>query len=443
VYLPFLARLPDSVAPPTTLIMRGSEHFAPIIASLGAVASIFGTEPAVLTAQNPFRLQPNNPTGERVPDNATGEPVLDNYTGRVSESAPALNIFPAELHPYHMKLNERSTLFPFSLPVPYAILFHNEQKKLGTHSIKPNVFECVMKHYKNVSECSFACQIYNCMDTVKGIIRDVLFYEANGRFPELLLHPEGQKRRLNFQLMFLRQDEIETFFVTTMKVSGFLKVEEYCLPNVRTSPHRLAWSHTYVIERFGTQCYLMQSDEGSYGMGHFMHPSHFTQATFPSRKWNGVLKRKALFGYHTASPRGVPCGDLYKRYLASYPELTAMKGFEKSCKRWLSWLNQTVRSGGQPQKINRIWQAVRNQPNSFRQGGVNDFMSCLFENVGLSSGDAPGRFIYLQDINPEVTLKEFGTRRHMPLSGGPFKKCAAIASVPRVTESELQTLRGA
>lgn len=379
----------------------------------------------------------------------------------VSSSSSVLNKFakpsPADMAPL-------SRLCPYGLRSPFALNLHAKQAALDLHHLSS--FGCVMQltpkncHALNGGS---VCANGNCISTVTRLIQQfAMLYglDPSTRSDIVPVHPGVRSTKP--LLIHLYPEEVVTFFtgkwrefrpqaspVATLfggelseqvknplpprpPPSGLLVVNEWCMHDAMKSGigYMLYWRHVFAIERWGEQCFLLQSFQDEYHIGHFMKPG---QKQFPNAK-TFPHKTKKLYGYDGMNPQGVKCTELFKSYSKAYPELSIWEVYRRHCIAYYQ-----KRKKEQP-------------PNDLRRQSLEQMLSCgddgdvIKENIPMMTEKSetvvvalnPGRYITLKDvarmqsngtkIKHYTSYNNFWKSRHPSLSGSGMR-CTALASV--------------
>jgi len=336
-------------------------------------------------------------------------------------------------------------LFPFDrLALPYARYLHQKQSML-TSPHSTDEFNCIMQHNKN---CRWACADWNCADSARLILQDFTEASSRGIFPLVPMHPEIHRK---VKMYFLDMKQVTQFFEWPGYPGGILKVDEYCDdkgPTGPTSERRLNWHHAYVIERYASQCYLMQSDQEKFSVGHFLRPD---PQDFPHPAADSdVISAKRRFGYHTEHATGESCASLFADYRSSYPELSAMKAYQENCLHYYAFKGRRLyeRDPAEGEKILHLVRQnlarLKKKPGRvmFRQGTTSDPLAC-HDNFPVSvvwssalkrfrkyDGGIlhAGRTLAMESLQDGMSVQRFH-ERSASISGR-RAKCTAIASVP-------------
>jgi len=240
-----------------------------------------------------------------------------------------------------------SPLFQVSMEKPYAPLLRSVTASHGC------------QFYNNhPSYCWYnACdpEVSNCEDTVQRIAHDHL-QAKEGKLPQHPMHsfiPDV----VEATWVHLDQQETFNFFNADLgdkgvKRAGLLKVTEYCQAEVLgVRPDDLIKAHTYLIERHGDLCWVMQSDYTRYHIDQFMGGG---LEPFPKDNnkfdFDQVRELRNYMGYDKAASNdedstGVDCQKFFvKMYQPTYPELTAIKAYTESCLDYYVWKGKYLQS---------------------------------------------------------------------------------------------------
>jgi len=305
--------------------------------------------------------------------------------------------------------------------------------------------------------CGAACKTFNCYNSARRILQDFVA-ASDGIFPQIPMHPSETlmhvPEQYNMKMLFLNREQVKEFFDGAQYGSGMLKVDEFCLLEnqiTRGARARLTWRHVYVIERHDALCYLMQSDENKFSVGHFLkpHPQEFPQQDLHK----GRIEVKMRFGYHTASPTGETCEGLFVGYQEAYPELSAMMSYQENCLLYYEF--KALQSGNSADErstpsLTATWAAMaalQKDParisSQFRVGSLNDPYLChdaepvparwSYSKGAYQAGESmpphhPGRTVALNSLRYGMDVDKFNERA-ASISGSGMK-CTAVVSVP-------------
>jgi len=200
-------------------------------------------------------------------------------------------------------------------------------ESIASH-VNPTTFGCAMQHQL---DCDLpSCTVGNCDATCQLIIHDYITNKIQGRYPRVPMHPEHP---LGDPMMsYLDPGQAANFFIADASQKAILKVDEFCLLSASKNmwgPNVLAWTHRYIIERYGKMCYVLQSDQRKYHIGHLLRGSQ----AFPRhlRNYVELMRLKERFQYDGLSSGGVDCILLMGSYVGSYPEISAFAQYKQTC----------------------------------------------------------------------------------------------------------------